>query len=266
MEGKKNQSLPVVVMGQDRYVSKRSEIPRSNDISNKHEMSGGDQSVHHGEVVSFNRGHAPPSAPSSCTNIDGIGNHEDEMIDGKCPVVGRVLQVIDPDETGGGGNWLRVKVMVDVEEPYVEAAKLALMVTLRFGPPSSMNVFLTIVTGVVALVTLKLLSRVKNHRPIMQHQKIQSLLGPDHVPDQPRVVEANLVPNHEASPPPNQAPSQTTRSELFEIQLAEIDKEIGFNANQTTTLRQEKRSHLDTIPETTIALSAETAMQLRHAQ
>ena len=51
MEGKKNQSLPEVIMVQDRYVSKRSEIPRSNDTGNKHEMSGGDQSVHNGEVV-----------------------------------------------------------------------------------------------------------------------------------------------------------------------------------------------------------------------
>ena len=76
--------------------------------------------------------------------------------------------------------------------------------------------------------------------------------GPDHVPDQPRAVEANLVPNHEASPPPNPAPSQITRSELFEIQLVEIDKEIGFNANQKTTLRQEVPStvvvHVENTP------------------
>ncbi|GMY21469.1 hypothetical protein FCV25MIE_16710 [Fagus crenata] len=75
---------------------------------------------------------------------------------------------------------------------------------------------------------------------------------PDHVPDQPRAVEANLVPNHEASPPPNPVPSQITCSELFEIQLAEIDKEIGFNANQKTTLRLEVPStvvvHVENTP------------------
>ena len=82
MEGKKNQSLPVVVVVQDRYVSKRSEIPRSNDISNKHEMSGGDQSVHHGEVVSLVKGPVPPSVPSPCH--PDIGNHKYEMSDGQC--------------------------------------------------------------------------------------------------------------------------------------------------------------------------------------
>jgi hypothetical protein len=50
------------------------------------------------------------------------------------------------------------KLWLMLKNPYVEAAKLALMVTLRFGPPSSMNVFLTIVTGVVALVTLKVIA------------------------------------------------------------------------------------------------------------
>ena len=38
---------------------------------------------------------------------------------------GRVLQVIDPDETGGRGNWLRVKVMIDVEEPLCRGRKIS---------------------------------------------------------------------------------------------------------------------------------------------
>ncbi len=39
--------------------------------------------------------------------------------------MGRVMQVIDLDETRGGGNWLRVKVMIDVEEPLCCGRKIS---------------------------------------------------------------------------------------------------------------------------------------------
>jgi hypothetical protein len=202
--------------------------------------------------------------------------------------VGRVLQVIDPDETGGGGNWLRVKVMIDVEEPLCRGRKISFdgnsEVWASFKYERLPNYCYwcgrlshtegDCPTWLESQGTLKKedqqfgawlrasndrLSRtvtvtVEGEEPSSHHAtpKDPKSTGPDHVPDQPRAVEANLVPNHEASPPPNPAPSQITRSELFEIQLAEIDKEIGFNANQKTTLRQEVPStvvvHVENTP------------------
>ena len=40
--------------------------------------------------------------------------------------IGRVLKVTDPEEAYGGVNWLRVKVMVDVEQPLCEGRKINL--------------------------------------------------------------------------------------------------------------------------------------------
>jgi hypothetical protein len=38
--------------------------------------------------------------------------------------IGRVLKVTDPEEAYGGVNWLRVKVMVDVEQPLCQGRKI----------------------------------------------------------------------------------------------------------------------------------------------
>lgn len=192
--------------------------------------------------------------------------------------VGRVMQVIDPDETGGGGNWLRVKVMIDVEEPF--GSKISfdenseVLISFKYERLSNFCYWCGCLshteydcpTWLESQRTLRKEDqqfgtwlRASNDRPsrtvsitVEGEQSRPPHEAPANPqtdewgasqtldPDPPRVPEANPpVFNQDTTPPPNPANLPISRTELFELQLAEIDREIEFQAAPTTTIMTE---------------------------